>query len=197
MRTVFYTATSLDGFIATPEHSLDWLLQFDDPEGSSYPDFIQGVGAIAMGSGTYAWLLREHLRLGTPLAQPWPYQQPTWLFSSRSWELPEGADIRLAGGDVRPVHAAMRAAAGEQDLWIAGGGDLAGQFLDAGLLDELIVQVAPVTLGAGRPLFPRRQAFPPLELLAVERFGQGFVELRYGVAGRSGGAGAVGGDQAV
>ena len=181
MQTVYYTASSLDGFIATQDHSLEWLLQFEDPEGSSYPDFIASVGAIAMGSGTYAWLLREHLRLGTPQAQPWPYTQPTWLFSSRPWELPEGADIRIVKGDVRPVHAAMRAVAGDKGLWIAGGGDLAGQFLDAGLLDRLIIQIAPVTLGGGRPLLPRRQTRPPLSLQEVRPFGQGFVELRYGV----------------
>lgn len=185
MQTVYYTASSLDGFIATQDHSLDWLLQFEDPSGSSYPDFIAGVGAVAMGSGTYAWLLREHLRLGTPEAQPWPYQQPTWLFSSRPWELPPGADIRIVSGDVRPVQAAMRAAAGGKDLWIAGGGELAGQFLDAGLLDQLIIQVAPVTLGAGRPLLPRRLDRPPLALQEARPFGQGFVELRYGVPGRS------------
>jgi dihydrofolate reductase len=47
-------------------------------------------------------------------------------------------------------------AAGDRNVWIVGGGDLAGQFADVGLLDELIVAIAPVTLGAGAPLLPRR-----------------------------------------
>src|SRR3712207_7879069 len=48
------------------------------------------------------------------------------------------------------------AAAGDRNVWVVGGGDLAGQFADVGLLDELIVSIAPVTLGAGAPLLPRR-----------------------------------------
>ena len=60
---------------------------------------------------------------------------------------------------MRPVHAEMVAAAGGKDVWVVGGGDLAGQFAEAGLLDGVMVSVAPVTLGAGRPLFPR-----PLDL---------------------------------
>lgn len=89
-----------------------------------------------------------------------------------------GADIRFAQGDVRPVHAAMREAAGGRNLWIVGGGDVAGQFHDAGLLDELIVQVASVTLGAGKPLLPRSITSPPLRLTEVRQFGGGFAELR-------------------
>ena len=50
----------------------------------------------------------------------------------------------------------MARAAGERNRWVVGGGDLAGQFADAGLLDEVLVSIAPVTLGAGAPLLPRR-----------------------------------------
>jgi hypothetical protein len=49
MKTQYYAASSLDGFIATEQHSLDWLLQFGDLEETSYPDFIREVGAVAMG----------------------------------------------------------------------------------------------------------------------------------------------------
>ena len=84
-------------------------------------------------------------------------------------------------GAVGPVHEQMRSAAGGRNLWIVGGGDLVGQFHDAGLLDEIIVQVGSVTLGAGKPLLPRRIAFPPLRLTSVQRFGPGFAELRYDV----------------
>jgi dihydrofolate reductase len=73
----------------------------------------------------------------------------------------------------------MRQAAGEMNLWIVGGGDLAGQFLDAGLLDELIVQVCSVTLGSGKPLLPRRRTQPPLRLISVQQIGTSFAELRY------------------
>ena len=175
MRTQYYTATSLDGFIATEDHSLEWLFQLGDINDTGYPDFIAAVGALAMGSSTYEWMLRH---LG-PDRAPWPYQQPTWVFSSRTLPAFPGADVRFVRGDVRPVHESMRAAAVDRNLWIVGGGDLVGQFHDAGLLDELIVQVGSVTLGAGRPLLPRRIAFPPMALTGVRRIGPGFAELRY------------------
>jgi len=66
-------------------------------------------------------------------------------------------------------------------IWIVGGGDLAGQFYDRGLLDELIIQVAPVTLGRGMPLFPREVASPPLRLVSATTYGGILVELRYEV----------------
>jgi dihydrofolate reductase len=95
--------------------------------------------------------------------------------------LPEiaGADIRFVKGDVRPVHQHMRDAALGKNLWVVGGGDLAGQFYDAGLLDELIVQMGSVTLGSGKPLLPRHIASPPMKLLSVKEIGSGFAELRY------------------
>jgi dihydrofolate reductase len=183
MRTQYYTATSLDGFIATDDHSLEWLFQLGDVNETGYPDFIAQVGALAMGSSTYEWMLRHVVQPGGEPGSgaPWPYQQPAWVFSSRAQPPVPGADIRFARGDVRPVHREMLAAAGDRNIWIVGGGDLVGQFHDAGLLDELIVQVCSVTLGSGKPLLPRRIAFPPMVLTAVRRIGTGFAELRYDV----------------
>jgi dihydrofolate reductase len=79
------------------------------------------------------------------------------------------------------VHHAMREAAAGKNIWIAGGGDLAGQFYDCGLLDDIIVQVASVTLGAGRPLLPRAVVAPPLRLVSAAAIGTTFAELRYEV----------------
>jgi dihydrofolate reductase len=179
MKTQYYTASSLDGFIAGPDNDLDWLMQFESVEGTSYPDFIREVGALAMGSATYEWLLRHEIRLESKQPKPWPYELPSWVFTSRSLPAIPGADIRFARGDVRPVHREMAEAAGGKNIWIVGGGKLAGQFQDAGLLDELIVQVAAVTLGAGAPLFPRAITTPPLRLVSATPFGDAFVELRY------------------
>lgn len=179
--TQFYGASSLDGFIATPDHDLGRLLQFGEIEGSSYPDFIRNVGALAMGSHTYEWMLKHAIDAG----QPWPYTPPTWVFSTRTLRSIAGADVRFVRGDVRPVHQAMVQAAAGRNVWVVGGGDLVGQFHDAGLLDELIVQVAPVTLGAGTSLFPRRVVQPPLQLQSVTTLGGVFAELRYRVPPRS------------
>jgi dihydrofolate reductase len=109
----------------------------------------------------------------------WPYTQPAWVFSHRTLPTIPDTSIQFVQGDVRPVHTAMRQAAGEMNLWIVGGGDFAGQFLDAGLLDEIIVQVGSVTLGSGKPLLPRRRTQPPLRLISVQQIGTSFAELRY------------------
>jgi dihydrofolate reductase len=183
MKTQYYTATSLDGFIATEDDSLDWLFSLGDVGETSYPEFIAGVGALAMGSATYEWMLRHADRIAADMGAPWPYAQPTWVFSTRALPGVAGADIRFVHGDVRPVHARMRAAAGGKNLWIVGGGDLAGQFFDVGLLDEMIVQIGSVTLARGKPLFPRRLVDAPLRLLSVRQVGTGFAELRYAVGG--------------
>lgn len=82
-------------------------------------------------------------------------------------------------GDVRPVHREMRRAAGAGNLWIVRGGELAGQFHDAGLLDEMVVQIGSATLGRGKPLFPRRLLVPSLRLLGLRRLGAERVELHY------------------
>ena len=182
MKTQYYTATSLDGFLATPDDSVDWLMALGDDGASTFPAFIAEVGAIAMGASTYAWILRHADEAVALTGTAWPDAQPTWVFTHRDLPVVPGADVRFVQGDVRPVHAALCAAAGARHRWIAGGGDLAGQFLDAGLLDELIVQVAPVTLGAGKPLFPRLVTTPPLQLQGVTRVGTHFAELRYAVA---------------
>jgi dihydrofolate reductase len=181
MKTQYYTATSLDGFIATEDDSLEWLFPLGDVNETSYPQFIAGVGALAMGSATYEWMLRHADRVTTETGLPWPYTQPTWVFSSRPLRLLKGADLRIVRGDVRPVHAEMRQAAGGKNIWIVGGGDLAGQFYDAGLLNEIIVQIGSVTLGRGKQLFPRRLTSPPLRLVSTRQVGSGFAELRYEV----------------
>jgi len=179
MKTCYYTATSLDGFIATEDDSLDWLFPLGDINETSYPAFIAEVGALAMGASTYEWMLRHGLTVAAQTGSAWPYSQPTWVFSRRTLSVVPGADLRFVQGDVRPVHSAMRAAAGDKNIWVVGGGDLAGQFHDAGLLDEMIVQVGSVTLGQGKPLFPRRQTSPPLLLTSVRKVGPGFAELCY------------------
>ena len=173
MSTVYYTATTLDGYLADEEDSLHWLFKQDqDADGAlSYAEFIQHVGAVCMGSTTYEWVL-PHLTDG------WAYEQPSWVFTTRELPTVEG-DVRFVRGDVRPVHDQMVAAAGDKDVWVVGGGDLAAQFAEAGLLDRMLLSVAPVTLGAGRPLFPR-----PFDLRLVNLARNGaFACLTYDVVG--------------
>jgi dihydrofolate reductase len=179
VKTQYYTASSLDGFIADPNDSLDWLFPLGDINDTSYPSFIREVGALAMGSTTYEWMLRHVLGATPP--EPWPYLQPAWVFTSRILRSVPGADIRFVRGDVLPVHRQMTTVAAGKNIWIVGGGELAGLFYDRGLLDEMFVQIGSVTLGAGKPLLPRAITHPPLRLVSVRAVGTGFAELHYEV----------------
>jgi dihydrofolate reductase len=177
--TQYYTATTLDGFIADPNDSLEWLFSREqDRDGPlNYAAFIAEVGALAMGSTTYEWVI-DHEFSGKPTEErKWPYDLPCWVFTHRQLTVVPGADVRFTSDEVASVHEQMLAAAGGKNVWIVGGGDLVGQFADVGLLDEVIVYVAPVMLGAGKPLLPRR-----LELRLEENARNGdFACARYAV----------------
>jgi dihydrofolate reductase len=180
-RTQYYTATSIDGFIADEHNSLDWLFEADSRGNERFGAFFEGVGAFAMGATTYEWVL-EHERL---LEQPhrwreWYGDVPAWVFTHRDLPPIPGAGITFVNGDVRPVHKAMVAAARGRNVWLVGGGELVGRFADHGLLDEMILGVAPVTLGAGAPVLPRRLLSSRLTLSSVERVAQ-FAYLTYEV----------------
>ena len=95
MKTQYYTAASLDGFIATEDDSLEWLFPLGDVNATSYPSFIREVGALAMGSATYEWMLRHALTVQDQVGSAWPYAQPTWVFSSRALPPVPDADLRF------------------------------------------------------------------------------------------------------
>jgi dihydrofolate reductase len=181
-KTQYYTGTSLDGFIADEDNSLDWLFQAETDDPDRFTTFFAGVGAFAMGATTYQWVIDHENLLSAPHRwHEWYGETPAWVFSHRELpRLPE-VDVRFVAGDVRPVHAAMMEAANGKNLWLVGGGELVGCFADHGLLDEIIVGVAPATLGSGAPLLPRRLTPSRLRLAEVERVGQ-LVYLRYSVA---------------
>lgn len=181
MRFVYYTASTLNGFLADPDDSLAWLFAVDSPE-PDVSDLLDPVTVMVMGSTTYAWVLAE----SDPLAHPERWSESflgkdrVLVFSSRDLPVPEGADVRVLSGPVRDHLPAIEEAAAGGDVWVVGGGDLAGQFLDAGRLDTIVVAVAPATLVAGKPLLPRDVPPERLELESVEQVGQ-FAMLRYRV----------------
>lgn len=180
-RIVFDTATSFNGWIADEDNSLAWLFAV---EGGEHPDdglFPTSVSVMVEGSTTYEWVLAESDILAHP--EKWREfhgDRPTFVFTTRELPVPEGADIRFVSGPVADVLAEIRAAAGDGDIWVVGGGDLAGQFLDAGALDEIALSVAPVALTAGAPLFPRRVGSDRLRLVSASAVGQ-FARLVYRV----------------
>jgi len=190
-RTQYYCAASLDGYIAETDDSLDWLLHYEgrfegegvEPgplgEGGAYERFYDGVGALVSGSTTYEFVVDQ---LGD--GGVWPYRgKPYWVLSSRDLPVPdgEGVDVRVVDAEVTNLHDQLVATAGERNLWIVGGGNVASQFADAGLLDELLVTVVPVVLGAGKPLFDARLPGGPMRLTGTSVFETGMVELRYDI----------------
>lgn len=180
----YYTATTLDGFLADPDDSLDWLLgQPESPDlpapGEpvgipSYEDFIAEVGVLVMGAATYQWVL-DHLAAE---GDAWPYSQPCFVFTHRDLP-PADESVRIVTGEPAEFRAELEATAAGRDVWVVGGGELATRFAAAGMLDELLLSYAPVTLGAGKPLFP--QPFD-LELLHCGRSGV-FLTAHYRVVG--------------
>jgi dihydrofolate reductase len=183
--TQYYCAMSLDGFIAEADDTLEWLTGYEgrpyagagaEPMEGAYERYYDGVGALVMGSATYEFVL-EH-------GGGWPYAgKPVWVLTSRELPVPEGdgVDVRFASGEIAGLHDEMTALAGERDAWVVGGGNVASQFADAGLLDELLLTVVPVVLGAGKPLFDRRLTGGPLRLTGTRAFANGMVELRYAI----------------
>jgi dihydrofolate reductase len=183
-KTQYYCAASLDGFIAESDDTLDWLMKYEgsfegdaEPIKGAYDRYYEGVGALVMGSVTYEFVLE--------LGRGWPYEgKPTWVLTTRDLPKPdgEGVDVRFANATVRDLHDELIAAAGERDLWVVGGGNVASQFADEGLLDEVLVTVVPVVLGEGKPLFDRRLPGGPMQLTGTTRFDSGMVELRYEIS---------------
>jgi len=171
----FYTATSLDGFLADEHDSLDWLLSQPTGEESilPYDRFIGEVGAIVTGRTTYDWVLEND----GAVEGAWVFTQPTFLFTRRAVEQRDG--VTAVSGPPAEHRAAIEEAASGKDVWIVGGGDLAADFARAGMLDEVFASIAPVTLGAGRPLLGGRF---DLELRELGRSGA-FLEASYAVVG--------------
>ena len=180
-RVIYNTAATLDGYLADDEDSLSWLFAVPGAETaeSDFGGFLATIGAMVMGSTTYEWLLRHEDMLVHP--EKWPYRDRLAVIcTTRDLPPVPHARLRFHAGPVTEIWSELRAAAGDKDVWIVGGGDLVGQFADAGLLDEVRVSIAPVTLGSGRPLLPRRLESDRLRLESVRQSGQ-FAELVYSV----------------
>jgi dihydrofolate reductase len=192
-KTQYYTATSIDGFIADENNSLEWLFKVGatnekadapEPKVDRFAAFFADVGAMAMGATTYEWVLEHDQLVENPIKwQDYYGTTPCWVFTHRTLPPIAGADVRFVSDDVVPVHEQMSQAAGDKNIWVVGGGDLVGQFADHGLLDEIQLGVAPVMLGAGAPLLPRRMAASELTLSDVDH-DEYFVYLTYTLGSR-------------
>ncbi len=152
---IYYVAATLDGFIAGPGGELDWLHPFEQA-GIDYglADFMAGVDGLAMGRSTYAV---------TRSFGDWPYgQRPAWVLSHQDAPADGSLPPSVFWGAAQPHELVAQWMARDlRQVWLLGGGQLAGQFLRAGLVDHLMLATIPVTLGAGLPLWGVPQATAP------------------------------------
>ena len=173
----YYVGASIDGYIADPAGEVTWLEAFNQDEGlrQSYEEFFSGVGALVLGGETYLWLVKSL----AAREEPWPYgDKPVWVFTHHELPSTAGADLTFVRGDVQLWARDIAHSAGDQDVWVFGGAQLAGKFLESGVLDQLYLVTVPVVLGNGISVFNTggQSQFTLLE--RVDR-GNGVTEDRY------------------
>lgn len=182
-RILYDTATTLNGFLADDQDGLEWLFEVpggDTPQPDQYP---MDATALVMGSHTYEWVMRhEHIEAHPERWRAAFGDKPVFVFTHRELPVVDGADVSLVSGTVTELLPRLRAAAGDGDLWVMGGGELVGQFLDADALDSIRLSVAPAALPSGAPLLPRRLGADRLRLVSAHAQGQ-FARLVYDVVG--------------
>ena len=172
-KIIVHIATSADGYIARPDGDLEWLTSRPAPPGFyGMNAFMKTVDTKVIGRKTY-----EHsLRLGAPFSA----KDRHVVFSRQAPPDDTPPGVEFVSGAIGPFVERLREQPGK-DIWLMGGGELIASFLDERAIDEFVVSVVPVFIGDGIPLIARRHRHTPLELLSVERFEDGLVQLRYRV----------------
>lgn len=166
-------ATSADGFIARPDGGIDWLDRPRIKGDYGLPAFARSIDTILYGRKTFdlAMKLGGVEMFGAGVRH--------YVFSRRKRKSP-GESIEFVNGPIKRFAKRLRAQRGK-NIWMMGGGDLIGAFLDAGELDEFQIHVIPVFIGKGVPLIAPRHRTVPLKLIATRKFSDGVVRLHYGV----------------
>lgn len=174
VRTSVYIATSLDGFIARANGDLDWLTASDGGTAASdygYQEFIDSVDVIVMGRHTFEKALTfDH----------WPYSgKKVVVLSSRPVPIPQPLAAEVEALSLAPHDLVARLSArGCSHLYIDGGKTIQ-RFLNAGLIDQLIITSIPILLGDGIPLFGALDHDIQLTHIETQQFENGFVQSRY------------------
>lgn len=186
-KVTYFTATSLDGYIADENNSLDWLFETPhDEDDTGWDQLMAETAALVMGATTYRWMIDHdpELLTGPEKWREYYDERPVWVFT-HSEDLPkvQGTEVRFVQGDVKAVYDEISRTV-DGGIWLVGGGDLVGQFDEAGLLDEVVAGICPVTLGAGAPLLPRRITSRRMRVVEVVQSGQQ-VRIRLAVDRRS------------
>jgi dihydrofolate reductase len=175
MKTILYIATSFDSFIAGPKDEVDWMDRYANVE-YGFKDFLKSVGAIIMGRRSYdigvkqGWFSQFH------------YGSPIIVVSRDTPDSPsKDGDFTFTSKGMNAAHKLAVAKAGDKNIWIFGGANIAQQCAQAGLLDEIYVGVVPIILGDGKRLFEKVGKRIELQLLDAKTYAEDLVFLHYRV----------------
>ncbi len=176
-RASAFIATSLDGFIARPDGSIDWLDEaqnlIPDGEDCGYHAFMAGIDCLAMGRHSFERVLTF---------DPWPYGSlPVRVMTHSPVAIPIAltSTVKSFEGTAETL-ASHLYDEGVRHLYVDGGLTIQS-FLRAGLLDDITITLIPVLLGAGRPLFGPMTQDVELTLVKSRTYDFGFVQLTYAI----------------
>ncbi|MBB0229093.1 dihydrofolate reductase family protein [Streptomyces calidiresistens] len=164
-KVVVNRSMSLDGFIAGPDHAMDWIFDFMAPDG--FPEIAAATGAMLIGRRTHE--VGRRMRADNPDGTDYPFSGPVFVLTHRPPEPPDPT-VTFLTGDIGEAVATARDAAGGKNLEILGA-DVAGQCLRRGLVDEILVYVLPVLLGDGIRFSPPGLTRTDLEPIGTTRSG--------------------------
>jgi dihydrofolate reductase len=169
-KVIVFIASSLDGYIATEDDSLEWLFKVEGEGDNGYAEFYETVDTIIYGRRSYDWVQKM-----LPGENPYPGKK-SYVITQSAYT--EDENVEFYKGDLVDLIQTLNSAQGK-NIWLMGGGNLIAQFIKKNLVDEFIITIAPTLIGKGIPLFKEQEVTCELELLSVRRFNQ-FAELHYG-----------------
>lgn len=175
-KIIYHVATTLDGFIAHEDGSFDGFV----PEGEHVADFLDSIknyGAILMGKNTYEVGYKYGMKPGDPAYADFNPDMKNYVFS-RSAIFESNVRVQLVRQDEIAFIKNLKMEAGK-DIWLCGGGALAGTLLEHELIDELLIKLNPVVFGSGIPLFGENKKGLNLNLLSSKTYESGVMLLQY------------------
>jgi len=170
-KLILYIATSLDGYIATEDDSLEWLFKIEGEGDNGYSEFYNTIDTILIGRRTYDWIMEEE-------KGKFPYKNKECYIFSKS-QSGKDENVEFINQDVVSFTKKIKRL-GRENIWLVGGGGLVQSFIKERLVDELIITIAPTLIGQGIPLFKNNDFEMELELKNIRKFNQ-LVELHYKV----------------
>jgi dihydrofolate reductase len=173
-RVTLYIASSFDGYISGPNGELDWLPtgEGEGDEDYGYHEFYDSIDTVFMGRTTYKQVLSFDV--------PYPYTGKTSYVFTRSAEVEKDEHSTFVSEDISSFIERIQKSPGK-DIWLNGGGQLVTAFMDAGLIDEIVLTIIPIVLGEGIPLLDKLDRRVGLKLIEAKSYDSGFVQLHYEV----------------